>query len=507
MKKLIYLLILLLFSSIAFATLPTDTMKFALHCENDLTDETGQLSLVDTGHTVQYGQTPAQGTYACSADNVGWANDTITGFNVTQDWTFCAWMNLTIVDDNEVFGVFAGTYYHMTYDSFGIKKEPYLNGNNLNVWNYVDYITAGQWYHVCWVHDDDANTVDVWLNGSNLYTESSQAATNSGYTDYRMFSYQLDAYIKTSGGQDAIYLWNETLTIIQVQELFNASYGDQRFYPFAAAETIPPNIDDTTWNLTSDGDCPNWRRNKTIPCVTTDVDPTWTFDTDENADCAAAPWNGNYTNISNTDADLIASTTGGTTHIFTVPADYALDYVNNTWYVGCADSSGNENKTSTSGPLTIYYSNKGIIPEDVGSPFFINTSKTNNNNSIHFSLNAGETYEWNLTVTTNYTTLSNWSFFTFANISTFYNYSSYVNISIISVGGDTCTCPGLGTSHTFDLSDNCEVEYCMAGDLNFIGTGNPVRCYGEWSIYNINMTVDQWIINTDTNCDINMSSA
>jgi len=71
-----------------------------------------------------------------------------------------------------------------------------------------------------------------------------------------------------------------------------------------------------------------------------------------------------------------------------------------------------------------------------------------------------------------------------------------------SISGDTCTCPGAGTDHTFDLSDACEVETCEADDINFTGTGDPVRCYGQWDINDLTPNIGEWVLNTDDGCNI-----
>lgn len=45
---------------------------------------------------------------------------------------------------------------------------------------------------------------------------------------------------------------------------------------------------------------------------------------------------------------------------------------------------------------------------------------------------------------------------------------------------DTCTCPGAGVNHEFDLSDYCVVSSCTAANITFTGTGN-ITCAGSWT--------------------------
>jgi len=92
--------------------------------------------------------------------------------------------------------------------------------------------------------------------------------------------------------------------------------------------------------------------------------------------------------------------------------------------------------------------------------------------------------------------------------------TSYTPDSIGSIGlvlegsgappADTCTCPGDGTAHTFDLSDNCVVSSCEAETIDFTGTGNPVNCTGTWTVSGIDTNVAEWVINTKSGCVINL---
>ena len=113
--------------------------------------------------------------------------------------------------------------------------------------------------------------------------------------------------------------------------------------------TIPPVI--ISYNCTS---CVTDPTPDTAPYQTNDTTPTFNITTDINADCAIADVNLNYTAMTDGNAARNCTPTGSTGHICTLqPSDALILNETDYTYIGCKDSDGNENTTSTSRPLEI----------------------------------------------------------------------------------------------------------------------------------------------------------
>jgi hypothetical protein len=149
--------------------------------------------------------------------------------------------------------------------------------------------------------------------------------------------------------------------------------------------TYPPNIDDSTWNLTSDGGCTNWRTDKQNPCYTTDTTPTIKFSTDINADCGFCPSDLNYSDCVN--ADRNGTTTGGTSHVVTVPVADALSAKEQNIYMSCRSLVGEENLTSTSGALSVFIDNKN---PQVFTELKNNASNPSNGSTVMWEVEFGD---------------------------------------------------------------------------------------------------------------------
>lgn len=113
----------------------------------------------------------------------------------------------------------------------------------------------------------------------------------------------------------------------------------------------PPNI--LSYNMTSDGGlgCTNWNTNKSNACFTNDTTPTVKFIIDVGAYCRIGVSDLNYTTLG---ASRDCSGGQGTTsHTCTLTSQDESVYDLTSLNIGCRDTQGNENKTSTSGNLTI----------------------------------------------------------------------------------------------------------------------------------------------------------
>lgn len=146
--------------------------------------------------------------------------------------------------------------------------------------------------------------------------------------------------------------------------------NDLRWYYFAGWMGTPedaPYIVDTTpasitfRNLTSG----NVGGDTNPPYDTNDTTPTFRINTNKNASCAIDNEDLNYTTMIEGDSERNCSTTGSTSHVCTLqPSDGLI--INETTgyvYIACRDTIGNENVTSTSGALEISLQNLPTVGE------------------------------------------------------------------------------------------------------------------------------------------------
>ena len=140
-------------------------------------------------------------------------------------------------------------------------------------------------------------------------------------------------------------------------------YGDMRIYngtglpqSVVEAETIPPSINQNSYNMTSDGGagCINWRTNKSNPCSTGDVTPTVNFTTNEPASCAIGTQDINFSDYNALVVNRNCTIGQGTqSHTCTLIDNDELVYETSNIFISCEDSSNNQNTTSTSGALVL----------------------------------------------------------------------------------------------------------------------------------------------------------
>ena len=123
-------------------------------------------------------------------------------------------------------------------------------------------------------------------------------------------------------------------------------------------DTTPPEI--TYYNLTnSTNGCENWNISKTNACKTSAVLPTVQFNTNESAWCAisgnfSSTPGINYTDMgSSRNCTGAASGEGTMSHLCTLTLQDELVYETSYLYISCKSSGDNQNRTSTSGPLSI----------------------------------------------------------------------------------------------------------------------------------------------------------
>ena len=116
----------------------------------------------------------------------------------------------------------------------------------------------------------------------------------------------------------------------------------------SAPDTTPPSI---TGYSSQGSSCTNWNTNPANPCSTPDTTPTLYFNTSENAFCAIGRTNVNYTDMGS--SRNCTSGEGTTEHACTLTGQDELVYEDSNVSLSCKDASGNENRTSTSGGLSL----------------------------------------------------------------------------------------------------------------------------------------------------------
>lgn len=113
-------------------------------------------------------------------------------------------------------------------------------------------------------------------------------------------------------------------------------------------------INDSTYNVSSsDPDCIEWRTSTTTSCTSSDTTPTVKFETDKAAWCAISGEDKNFTDINAIGGDS-RNCTGGqgtTSHSCTLTAQDELTAEISNIYIGCQNFNGEQNVSSTSGPL------------------------------------------------------------------------------------------------------------------------------------------------------------
>ena len=344
MKKIVLFGIALLFLPIVFSAPDTTNLVGYWRAEGNGTNEVNNTNYFNNASTA----------YTAGGRN-GQALNVIAGnaFN-SQSFEF---------PDDNVFSL----YFYLNCTSPPTSPNRALNwkdtgtNNYLQLYNYgyVDYANSAN--HFCYFnqspwgnatgHDNYTSIVAV-KNGASFKTYYNGTAICSA--TFGTFTYNLDSF--TIGGDTAAT--NKASCHIDEISIYSAAHTEEevnqqinRFYPFAASapDTTPPII--TYINCTS---CYTDTTPETAPYQTNDTTPTFNITTNEAAVCAIADVNLNYTAMVSEDSLRNCTPTGGTQHFCTLQPSDALilnetDYV----YVGCKDSSGNGNKTSSSGPLEI----------------------------------------------------------------------------------------------------------------------------------------------------------
>jgi len=214
-----------------------------------------------------------------------------------------------------------------------------------------------------------------------------------------------------NGSMDEFGLWNRTLLIADIQELYNSGAG--LAYPFVTAKI--PDIQPTSYNHSTAINSANetiWRTSTVTPSTTHDDTPTISFQTDVQAYCRINSSNQNWTQM----GDYANCTTTGTiNHVCSLGAYYPLELntLSQGIYLSCVDTSrayGNLS-TSSSGLLNIsldLWSLQGYVKNAAGTGLngavvvALNQSQQGNNKFDNTTTNSSGAYQINVW-TGNYT--------------------------------------------------------------------------------------------------------
>jgi hypothetical protein len=205
-----------------------------------------------------------------------------------------------------------------------------ISGWNVdNTWQYLRVTT-----------DSRTNTVTAIINESsaNMCT----IPKGSGFPD------DFWVFGDSEGANDGCVVDFDNLTFV----------NGTKYTSNVPSDFTPPSM--TYYNITSGSGCENWNTDKNNACLSDYVLPSVQFNTDENAFCAiaggknATGFNLNYTHLgASRQCTGAASGQGGTSHLCTLSLQDELIHPSNYLFISCEDESGNENSTSTSGPLAI----------------------------------------------------------------------------------------------------------------------------------------------------------
>ena len=305
----------------------------------------------------------------------------------------------------------------------------------------TDTIKLNKWQHIAILKND--TLVRIYINGE-LNKSKDISVADIKYTLGRTFyigqSHPSDSYYNDyhyNGIIDEIKIWNTTLSEEEIYSIYKREAAKLNISvrscddASCSGETFTNETTNAPINLT--GISNNWYFQYMMEFETLDNDITPTV----------ASVSINYTSL------------GGDTTPPTITNLRNTSTTNESTFIewDCSESC-----------------NYSIILYAPTQSVFNNTFAASHNPYFSGLLNS-TTYHINLTVwdsSGNNASNNSFSFTTAANIPP----------------TDSCTCPGFGSNHQFDMSDDCVVSSCLADEISFVNTGY-VNCTGIWNISGI----------------------
>ncbi len=191
----------------------------------------------------------------------------------------------------------------------------------------------------------------TWHPSANMFNSSSQKVCFGGLENGAAGTQNWD------GAIDEFMFWATALTSTQLSEISDNQYGVQDILDSGSDATAPRPTQSTINHTTAinDDNITIWQNDTSIYSITKDSTPTITFDTDdENARCAFGNADNNYSDMVISGFGANCSTTGsGFSHVCTLHSNFTLSEGDDTLYVGCRNSDGVENTTSSFSGLNV----------------------------------------------------------------------------------------------------------------------------------------------------------
>lgn len=358
MKHLIWIIgLLVLLLPIAFAV-PDNCYSF----DTDGTDNVGGKDLTKTG-TFGHSSTAKVGNGSVYFDggNNDYYQASTTLFANIGSKSLSFWVEGTnlqnilnpmclITETNGDCGSFDGlgvnVRWELTAGNNGRLSAYYGN----TVQDYYFTANTGTGFNTGWTHvavvQNGSTDLRIYINGVLNATDTTTTGTQGVGNSPTRIGEGNDLNMPVTANIDEMKFWNTTaLDLASVLEDYNSGNG----VPCAGGGETPPTI--LSYNLsTPSADCTSWPSGS---CSTADSTPTVMITTDENADCAFGLLDKNYTYYSGLGVNRSCENSGTQSLICTLRPEDELVYEDNTLYITCRDSSGNENTTSTSGQLSL----------------------------------------------------------------------------------------------------------------------------------------------------------
>jgi len=284
-------------------------LSYAVVQSWDVTQQNGTSSIIGSGFTEDTGDPP--NVYNCS----GGINDGKDIAGDTNTFTRCWWNQVSDGVQNWFNINFTNNYTFYKYGwtsvgtgggSSGYFMEAYIGNTKIN----------------------NSFLVSATINDTN-YTLSTPITGNS-------FRFNL-----TDQAGNTFH------------RIFVGEYHIYGNISVATPDTTPPEIINYTLSTPAEN-CTNWNTNKSNPCSTDDVTPTVNITTDGPAWCAIGAQNINFSDYNNLGVNRNC-TVGQGTKFLTCPlvTEDELVYDTSYIYISCEDNSKNQNRTSTSGALSL----------------------------------------------------------------------------------------------------------------------------------------------------------
>ena len=177
---------------------------------------------------------------------------TSTGLNPTGAFSINFWVNWSALDTGNWNGMFSkldntsrawGTgILNAGGGNYTVQLDLGTSGGSSNTHTVTRAITTGTWYMFTFVYNGSTTSVNIYQNGTNVYTTSSaQASVQAGTANVRLAWRNNPSTVDGSTGTfDEIGFWNRAITSSEVTELYNSGAGLQ--YPFSPSTSVNSNF-------------------------------------------------------------------------------------------------------------------------------------------------------------------------------------------------------------------------------------------------------------------------